>query len=107
MNRLPDSAIRLLGSTQVITSVYSVIKELLENSFDAGATSVEIKLVWTTCQELAALSDKVRVKYFACKFVSATSVPYFTVLQFGARTKKKKKSLQNNNNNNKPTPNSQ
>ena len=45
VNSLPTSTVRLIGSTQVITSVYSVVKELLENSFDAEATSVEIKLV--------------------------------------------------------------
>ncbi|CAG5123892.1 unnamed protein product [Candidula unifasciata] len=41
---LPAQTIRLLGSGQVITSVYSVVKELVENSFDAGCTSIDIKL---------------------------------------------------------------
>ncbi|BFY98553.1 hypothetical protein BsWGS_01593 [Bradybaena similaris] len=41
---LPPQTIRLLGSGQVITSVYSVVKELVENSFDAGCTSIDIKL---------------------------------------------------------------
>ncbi|XP_076467800.1 PMS1 protein homolog 1-like isoform X2 [Babylonia areolata] len=44
MNYLSASTIRLLGSTQVITSVYSVVKELIENSLDAGAKSIEVKL---------------------------------------------------------------
>lgn len=42
---LSSDTIRLIGSTQVITSVSSVVKELIENSLDAGATSIDIKLV--------------------------------------------------------------
>lgn len=41
---LSSDTIRLIGSTQVITSVSSVVKELIENSLDAGATSIDIKL---------------------------------------------------------------
>lgn len=44
MNLLPSSTIRLIASSQVITSVSSVVKELIENSLDAGASSIEIKL---------------------------------------------------------------
>ena len=42
---LPKSTVRLIGSAQVITSVVSVVKELVENSLDAGATAIDIKLV--------------------------------------------------------------
>lgn len=45
MNLLPSSTVRLIASSQVITSVSSVVKELIENSLDAGASSIEIKLV--------------------------------------------------------------
>ncbi|XP_078260233.1 PMS1 protein homolog 1 isoform X2 [Rhinoraja longicauda] len=44
MQQLPPSTIRLLSSSQSITSVVNVVKELLENSLDANATSIEIKL---------------------------------------------------------------
>ncbi|CAH1789286.1 unnamed protein product [Owenia fusiformis] len=44
MKLLPKNTIHLISSSQVITSVVSVVKELLENSLDAGATSLEIKL---------------------------------------------------------------
>ncbi|XP_009993555.1 PREDICTED: PMS1 protein homolog 1 [Chaetura pelagica] len=48
MKQLPAETVRLLSSSQVITSVASVVKELIENSLDAGATIVDIKLVLIT-----------------------------------------------------------
>ncbi len=45
LQQLPPSTVRLIGSAQVITSVSSVVKELLENSLDAGASSVDVRLV--------------------------------------------------------------
>lgn len=45
MKQLPAATIRLLSSSQIITSVVSVVKELIENSLDAGATSIDVKLV--------------------------------------------------------------
>ncbi|XP_041662293.1 PMS1 protein homolog 1 [Cheilinus undulatus] len=44
MKQLPPDTVRLLSSSQVITSVLNVVKELIENSLDAGATSIDIKL---------------------------------------------------------------
>ncbi|KAM4697813.1 PMS1 protein homolog 1 [Rhinophrynus dorsalis] len=44
MHHLPSSTIRLLSSSQVITSVVSVVKELVENALDANATNIDIKL---------------------------------------------------------------
>nr|XP_020658518.1 PMS1 protein homolog 1 isoform X3 [Pogona vitticeps] len=44
MKELPPDTVRLLSSSQVITSVVSVVKELVENSLDANATTVDIKL---------------------------------------------------------------
>ena len=40
---LPASTINLLKSTQVVTSVWSGVKELLENSLDANATNIEVR----------------------------------------------------------------
>lgn len=45
MKQLPAETIRLLSSSQVIVSVVSVVKELVENSLDANATSIDVKLV--------------------------------------------------------------
>ncbi|XP_025020599.1 PMS1 protein homolog 1 isoform X2 [Python bivittatus] len=44
MKQLPAETVRLLSSSQVIVSVVSVIKELVENSLDGNATSVDVKL---------------------------------------------------------------
>ncbi|XP_033900372.3 PMS1 protein homolog 1-like [Acipenser ruthenus] len=44
MKQLPPETVRLLTSSQVITSVLNVVKELVENSLDAGASSIEVKL---------------------------------------------------------------
>ncbi|KFP70087.1 PMS1 protein 1, partial [Acanthisitta chloris] len=44
MKQLPGETIRLLSSSQVITSVLNVVKELIENALDASATNVDIKL---------------------------------------------------------------
>ncbi|KAG8432794.1 hypothetical protein GDO86_017148 [Hymenochirus boettgeri] len=44
MHHLSSSTIRLLSSSQVITSVVSVVKELMENALDASATNIDIKL---------------------------------------------------------------
>ncbi|NXY83148.1 PMS1 protein, partial [Alcedo cyanopectus] len=44
MNQLPAETVRLLSSSQGITSIGNVVKELVENSLDAGATNIDIKL---------------------------------------------------------------
>ncbi|NXO58358.1 PMS1 protein, partial [Aramus guarauna] len=44
MKQLSADTIRLLSSSQVITSVASVVKELIENSLDASATNIDVKL---------------------------------------------------------------
>ncbi|KAI3660467.1 hypothetical protein MP638_004296 [Amoeboaphelidium occidentale] len=44
LNRLKTSDAQLICSQQVITDFKGCVKELLENSLDAGATEIEIKL---------------------------------------------------------------
>ncbi|XP_051814506.1 PMS1 protein homolog 1 isoform X2 [Acanthochromis polyacanthus] len=44
MKQLPVDTVRLLSSSQVITSVLNVVKELMENSLDAGASNIDVKL---------------------------------------------------------------
>lgn len=51
MKQLPPDTVRLLSSSQVITSMVNVVKELVENSLDAGASNVDVKLVGLMEQE--------------------------------------------------------
>uniref|UniRef100_A0A8C9T1F4 PMS1 homolog 1, mismatch repair system component n=1 Tax=Scleropages formosus TaxID=113540 RepID=A0A8C9T1F4_SCLFO len=44
MRQLPADTVRLLSSSQIVTCVSNVVKELVENSLDAGASSIEVKL---------------------------------------------------------------
>ena len=41
---LPQNTMSLLKSNQVVTSVWSAVKELVENSVDAGAKNIEVLL---------------------------------------------------------------
>ncbi|KAK6503970.1 hypothetical protein TWF506_002187 [Arthrobotrys conoides] len=43
IHEIPQESVRRLGSTQVITDPLTVIKELVENALDAGATSIIIE----------------------------------------------------------------
>ena len=45
MHQLSNATVKLISSSQVITSVYAAVKELVENSIDAKASSIEIRLV--------------------------------------------------------------
>ena len=41
---LPTSTVHLIKSSQVITSLVSIVKELVENAIDAGATILTVRL---------------------------------------------------------------
>ncbi|EPS38403.1 hypothetical protein H072_7854 [Dactylellina haptotyla CBS 200.50] len=43
IHEIPQESIRRLGSSQVITDPITVIKELIENALDAGATSILVE----------------------------------------------------------------
>jgi DNA mismatch repair protein PMS1 len=45
IKQLPLSTVKLVTSTQTITSVSSVVKELMENALDAEAVNIDVKLV--------------------------------------------------------------
>ncbi|XP_065196275.1 PMS1 protein homolog 1-like [Sycon ciliatum] len=44
MNALPPSTVQRIASGQVITSVSAAVKELVENSLDAGASNITVRL---------------------------------------------------------------
>ena len=45
IHQLSAKTVHSLSMGQVVTSVFSVVKELLENALDAGATAVDVRLV--------------------------------------------------------------
>ena len=45
MKQLSKDTVRLITSGQVVTSVSNVVKELIENSIDAGATNIDVRLI--------------------------------------------------------------
>nr|CAD7573416.1 unnamed protein product [Timema californicum] len=44
LHRLEENTSSLITSSQIITSVSSVVKELVENALDAGSNNIEVKL---------------------------------------------------------------
>lgn len=49
---LPEATVRLLGSTQVLTTPTSLIKELIDNSLDAQANSVDVYVSLNTLDKI-------------------------------------------------------
>lgn len=45
ISELPSSTVKLITATQIATSVSNIVKELVENSLDAGSTVIRVKLV--------------------------------------------------------------
>ncbi len=45
ISELPANTVKLITATQIATSVSNIVKELVENSLDAGSTVIRVKLV--------------------------------------------------------------
>ncbi|OTA64701.1 hypothetical protein K449DRAFT_327384, partial [Hypoxylon sp. EC38] len=52
ISRLPESTTRLLGSPIVVTTPVTLVKELLDNSIDAKATSIEVIISADTVKKI-------------------------------------------------------
>lgn len=52
ISALPSSTVRLLGSSATITSPLSLVKELIDNGIDAGATNVEVIISANTIDKI-------------------------------------------------------
>ncbi|KAI0381987.1 hypothetical protein F5Y04DRAFT_288137 [Hypomontagnella monticulosa] len=61
ISRLPESTTRLLGSPLVITTPDTLVKELLENSIDAKATSVEVIVSVDTVKKIEVRDNGVGI----------------------------------------------
>lgn len=44
VKQLPPDTVKLITSTQIVTSVSTTVKELFENAIDAGATIIQVRL---------------------------------------------------------------
>lgn len=49
---LPPNAIRAIGSTQALTDPASVVKELIDNALDGGATTISVEISADTLNEI-------------------------------------------------------
>ena len=67
ISELPSSTIKLITATQVATSVSNIVKELVENSLDAGSTVIRVKLV-TFFTRLNILQLSLKVIYVTGKW---------------------------------------
>ncbi|KAK9466990.1 histidine kinase-like ATPase [Lipomyces arxii] len=49
---LPDKTIRTLTSSQALLSPVSIVKELIDNAIDGGATQINVEIDNTTCERI-------------------------------------------------------
>ncbi|KAK3885699.1 hypothetical protein Pcinc_010087 [Petrolisthes cinctipes] len=75
LHSLPQDTIRLIKSTQVITTPGSIIKELVENALDAGAKSITIKMENHGFSLLEVRDNGVGIKNEDIKFIAK---PHYT-----------------------------
>ncbi|XP_045606865.1 PMS1 protein homolog 1 isoform X2 [Procambarus clarkii] len=75
LHALPQDTVRLIKSTQVITTPVSIVKELVENSIDAEATIVSIKLEDCGFSRLEVRDNGIGINEEDMEFVAK---PHFT-----------------------------
>ncbi|KAK4323866.1 hypothetical protein Pmani_005503 [Petrolisthes manimaculis] len=75
LQSLPQDTIRLIKSTQVITTPGSIVKELVENALDAGAKSITIRMENHGFSLLEVRDNGVGIKNEDVKFIAK---PHYT-----------------------------
>ncbi|XP_026689741.2 uncharacterized protein LOC113474142 [Ciona intestinalis] len=70
MHKLSSETSKLISSAQVATSVSNVVKELTENALDAGATSIQVKLVDFGLEKIEVRDNGCGIKAEEMKFAA-------------------------------------
>ncbi|XP_071873271.1 PMS1 protein homolog 1 isoform X2 [Bombus fervidus] len=77
ISALDKDTVKLITTTQVITSISTAVKELIENAFDAGAKNIEINLVDNGC-------TLIEVKDDGCG-ISKVDAPYMALSSYTSK----------------------
>lgn len=73
ISRLPDSTVRQLGATVAVTNSLSLVKELVDNSIDAGATLVEVTISSNTVDRIQIRDNGHGIPHEDHKFLGCRS----------------------------------
>ncbi|XP_060816422.1 PMS1 protein homolog 1-like isoform X2 [Bombus pascuorum] len=77
ISALDKNTVKLISTTQVITSISTAVKELIENAFDAGAKNIEINLIDNGC-------TLIEVKDDGCG-ISKVDAPYMALSSYTSK----------------------
>ncbi|XP_012241269.1 PMS1 protein homolog 1 isoform X1 [Bombus impatiens] len=77
ISALDKDTVKLITTTQVITSISTAVKELIENAFDAGAKNIEINLIDNGC-------TLIEVKDDGCG-ISKVDAPYMALSSYTSK----------------------
>ncbi|KOX79290.1 PMS1 protein like protein 1 [Melipona quadrifasciata] len=80
ISALDKDTVKLITTTQVITSVSTAVKELIENALDAGAKNIEINL----CFSIDNGCTLIEVKDDGCG-ISKVDAPYMTLSSYTSK----------------------
>ncbi|CAK9798686.1 PMS1 protein homolog 1 [Anthophora quadrimaculata] len=73
ISALNKDTVKLLTTTQIITSISSAAKELIENAFDADAKNIEINLIDNGCTLIEVKDDGCGISKIDAPYVALSS----------------------------------